>query len=79
MLRWTDLCAERERCKDLQREAEIERLIRQVRVSHVKRASLYCRALTWLGHQLVTWGYRLQERDDTATTAPGLGMPHRAS
>jgi hypothetical protein len=31
---------------------------------------LYCRALRWVGRNLIRWGWRLQQRYDAAGTIP---------
>ena len=67
----------REYCKDLLREAEKARLVRQARAGQERRNHLYCWALTWLGHRLVVWGRRLQERYGAATPAPALRVANR--
>jgi hypothetical protein len=77
MQRWNAIYEERERYKNLRREAEIEQLVRQVNVRRAQHASWHCCALNWLGHQLVTWGYRLQERYSAATTTTALDAKSR--
>jgi hypothetical protein len=67
-----DFLVYRERHKDLLREAERNRLIRQVQAGRESRDRFHCRALIWLGRQLVAWGWRLQERYSAAATAPAL-------
>ena len=69
MLSWTDIVARQERYMDLLHEAETERLVRQVTGRHPRHGRLYRRALSWLGHHLVTWGCRLQERYGAAAAA----------
>jgi hypothetical protein len=54
----------RERNKDLLREAERYRLVRQTLPVRRRHGRFYCRALIWLGRRLVDWGWRLQERYD---------------
>ena len=67
MLSWSDIIAHQERYADLLREAERERLVRQVLAGREGRDRFYCRGLTWLGRNLVTWGCRLQARYSAAT------------
>ena len=43
----------REHYKDLLREAEKARLVRQARAGQEGRSHFYCRTLTWLGRRLV--------------------------
>jgi hypothetical protein len=69
MLSWTDIVARQERYTDLLHEAETERLVRQVTGRHPRHGRFYRRALSWLGHHLVTWGCRLQERYGAAAAA----------
>ena len=69
MLSWTDIVARQERYADLLREAETERLIRQAMGRGQAHGRFHCRALSWLGHHLVTWGCRLQERYGAAAAA----------
>ncbi|MBC7233145.1 MAG: hypothetical protein H5T68_07910 [Chloroflexi bacterium] len=66
MLSWKDILVQQERYKDALREAEKERLIRQDLARFIINHRFYCRILRWFGSQLVTWGYRLQERYSTA-------------
>ena len=56
----------RERNKDLLREAERYRLVRQVLLARRRQGRFYCRALIWLGRRLVDWGRRLQEHNDVS-------------
>jgi len=66
-----------ERYKDLLREAERARLVRQARAGQERRNHFYYRALTWLGRRLVGWGWHLQERYGTAAGAPALRAANR--
>nr|MBC7244732.1 hypothetical protein [Chloroflexota bacterium] len=66
MLSWKDVLVQQERYKDALREAEKERLVRQALVRLAMDRHFHWRALTWLGSQLVAWGYRLQQRYGTA-------------
>jgi hypothetical protein len=61
-----------ERNKDLLREAEQFRLVRQVLVARRRQGRFYGRALMWLGRRLVEWGRRLQERYDVVVDASPL-------
>ena len=69
MISWSQVMAQQERRKDLLREADRERIIRQALAGRDRRNHFYCQALTWLGDRLVTWGSRLQERYGPAPTA----------
>ena len=69
MLSWTDVVARQERYADLLREAESERLARQVMARGRTHGRFHRRALGWMGHHLVTWGCRLQERYGAAAAA----------
>jgi hypothetical protein len=57
-----------QRYSDLLRLAENSRLIRLSLTGREKRHPLYGRTLAWMGHWLVVWGWRLQERYGAATT-----------
>lgn len=67
-----DSLVHRERYKNLLREAERARLVRQMQVGQEKRNRFYHRALIWLGRRLVGWGWSLQERYGAATVASVL-------
>ena len=67
----------REHYKDLLREAEKARFVRQVRAGQEGRNHFYYWPLTWLGRRLVVWGWRLQERYGAATAAPALRVANR--
>jgi hypothetical protein len=62
VLSWNDVLAQQERYLDLRREAERERLVRQVLNGRERRARPYRHMLAWLGQRLVAWGWRLQAR-----------------
>jgi hypothetical protein len=68
MLGWDIVLIQEARSQELLRQVERERLVRQARAGRAQSASLHCRALTWLGRQLVAWGWRLQERYGAAMT-----------
>jgi len=72
-----DFLVRREHYKDLLREAEKARLVRQLQAGQERRNHFYCRALTWLGCRLAVWGWRLQERYGAATAAPVLRAANR--
>jgi hypothetical protein len=72
-----DFLVRREHYKDLLREAERARLVRQARAGEERRNLFYRRALTWLGRRLVGWGWHLQERYGAATAAPALRAANR--
>ncbi len=77
MLSYTDFVAYEEYYKDLRREIERYRLVRQVLAGRERRDRFHCRALTWLGRRLVAWGWRLQERYNAAAAAPTLRPANR--
>jgi hypothetical protein len=52
----------RERQREMLREAEKNRLVRQVQAGRGRQQRFYSRALTGLGSRLVLWGCRLQTR-----------------
>jgi len=60
MLGYQHLWMAQEHARELWREAEIERMIRQV--GPPRAAALHGRALAWLGGQLIAWGQILQLR-----------------
>jgi hypothetical protein len=62
MFGWDIVLIQEARHQELLRQAERERLIRQALAGRKTSDSFYRRALTWLGRQLVAWGWRLQER-----------------
>ena len=59
---WNDVHLQRERFKDLLRDAEHERLIRAALATHRKPAAAYAPLLAWLGQQLIAWGGHLHTR-----------------
>jgi hypothetical protein len=63
-----------ERWRDYMREADRERLIRQVIAKPARQNHLYCRALIWLGRQLVACGYRLQQHYGNVVEVPTLQL-----
>jgi hypothetical protein len=67
----------REHYKDLLREAERARLVRQMQAGGEGRERFHRSVLTWLGRRLVAWGWGLQERYGTATAAPALRVANR--
>jgi hypothetical protein len=75
MLNWQDVLARQERHQDLLREAEQERLVRQMVAG---RDRFYSRALAWLGRQLVAWGWRLQQRCSTCPASPTCRAANQA-
>lgn len=72
-----ELLVHRERYKDLLREAERVRLVRQMQAGREGRERFHRSALTWLGGRLVAWGWGLQERYGAATAAPVLQAADR--
>ena len=69
MFDWNLVIAARERNKELLREAERYRLVRQVLAERGRRDRAWVQALAWLGRRLVAWGQRLQERYGAAAGA----------
>ncbi len=67
MLSDKDILMQRERYKDLLRDAEHDRLVRQVHTQSHSRDKLHSRTLDWLGRQLVIWGMSLQEHYGSMT------------
>ncbi len=72
MLGWDTVLIQEARRQEMLRQAERERLVRQARAGRAQHAGFYCRALTWLGRQLVAWGWRLQERYGAAVATSML-------
>jgi hypothetical protein len=59
---WMFMRIAEERRRDLMRELEHERLVRQVELAnHPQRHQVY-HGLDWVGRQLVHWGEHLQAR-----------------
>ena len=75
MIDWLTLTVAQERYRDLLREAERERFVRQALAERERPEPLYCQALIWLGRQLVAWGQHLQERYTPVMEAPALKPP----
>lgn len=69
MLGYYDLLVQEERSEELLRQAERERLVHIALSNSIRNGRLYCRALGWLGSQMVGWGHSLQKRYGTAATA----------
>ena len=70
MFNWYDVLVHQERNKDLLREAEHYRFMRQVLAGHKRRERFHCKALSWLGRRLVVWGVHLQARYGSVAAAP---------
>jgi len=66
MLSYIDLLVRQEQYKDLLREAEQERLIRDAGLWHSDNWRLHRKVADWIGDQMVRWGCKLQSYD----TAP---------
>ena len=75
MLGWRDVVAQQERYKDLQREAERDRLILHELALIERKNRFHCRAMTRLGRGLVSWGWRLQQRYGAQLEVPALAKP----
>ena len=73
-----DFPVHQERYKDLLRQAERARLVRQMQAGQERRNHFYHRALTWLGRRLVGWGCHLQERYGTVAGFPALRVANRS-
>ena len=69
MLSHKDLVLQHIYYEESLRQAEKERLIRQIRVVNKGDNRQHHRALNWLGSRLVAWGNGLQERYGMAATA----------
>ena len=67
-LSWHIFDLARQRHTDLLFKAECCRLVKRALSGSEKQSRFYCRALAWLGHRLVIWGWRLQERYGAPTT-----------
>ena len=72
MLDWTDVLANQERFKDMEREAQRYRFVQQALAGRERHSRLYHRTLTWLGQRLIVWGGYLQERYGAAAATPAL-------
>ena len=68
-----------EQNKDRLREAERHRLVQQALAARRGRDSALFRSLTRLGHCLVVWGQRLQERYGAVLESPALHTVNHAS
>ena len=75
MLGWRDVVAQQERYKDLQREADRDRLILHELALIERKNRFHCRAMTGLGRGLVSWGWRLQQRYGAGLEVPALPEP----
>lgn len=67
MLGWTDVWVRLERNRDLLREAERYRLVREALAGRPGGPRLHCLIINWLGGRMVAWGRGLQERYGAAT------------
>jgi hypothetical protein len=73
MVSWQQrVILEQERHQARLRRSELSRLVEQAQVAK-PRGGFHCRALTRLGHQLILWGWSLQERYNSQTPASALG------
>lgn len=64
--------------KDLRREADRARLVRQALAGRDTKQPLFCRMLSWLGHCLVAWGQWLQQRFAADRPIEPFPVVHRA-
>jgi hypothetical protein len=76
MVTWQDYLAKQEYYRDLIREAQRERLIREALAGGGKANCFRSRVLSQLGHVLIAWGRSLQ--DHYGHTAPVPSMPQSA-
>jgi hypothetical protein len=67
----------REYQRNMLREAERERLVRQALAGRDTKRPLFCRMLSWLGHCLVAWGQWLQQRFAADRPIPSFPVVHR--
>ena len=59
---WSLLQLAKERERDLMRELEHDRLVRQAELMNHRQWHTLYHVLDWVGRQLVRWGERLQAR-----------------
>lgn len=69
MVHWGQFDHAQQRLAELRREAEVHRMIREVRLQPGGRDVWHRRAAAWLGHQLVLFGALLERRYGRAQTA----------
>ena len=69
MLGHKELLMQRLYYEESLRQAEKERLVRQILAARRSANRRHHRALRWLGSRLVDWGQGLQERYDAPATA----------
>lgn len=69
MIGHKDLLMQRLYYEEAIRQAEEERLLRQLRANGSQGDRLPGRALIWLGRRLVAWGQGLQERYGVSAAA----------
>jgi hypothetical protein len=62
-----DFLARKERCQDLMREAEQERLVEVAKLQQPNQPSLWPRVVRWIGIQLIKLGLKLQDYSITQT------------
>jgi hypothetical protein len=62
-----DFLARKERCQDLMREAEQERLVEVAKLQQPNQPSLWPRVVRWIGIQLIKLGLKLQSYCPTQT------------
>jgi hypothetical protein len=65
MLSYIDFLVRQEQYKDLLQEAERERLIRVAGFRQLGNQGLHRKVATWIGAQMVSWGYKLQSYSTT--------------
>ena len=78
MQNWYEiLVQQQERNRDLLRDVEKHRLVRQALAGRQVRADIHCRALSWLGRHLEGWGCFLQQRYGVPVEAPAAPAANR--
>ena len=68
MLSYRDFLVRQEHYKDLLQEAEHERLIQAAGLRQPGNWRLHRKFASWIGSQMVTWGWKLQSYGTNATT-----------
>jgi hypothetical protein len=69
---YTVVQVRREQIADRLREVERDRLVRQVLAGRSWQERFHCRALAWMGCQMVAWGVWLQKRYGVVAEVPVL-------
>ena len=66
MFKWSDVIAQNEHVKDLQRETDLERQTQLLPTPAKADAQVSATLVHWLGHQLVNWGCHLHRHAQLA-------------